>query len=77
MPFEFLLPTCLLMPSLPQVFLKKLSYTQDEIDEFMQIADNDGNGEVRGISRRILADWTSSIACRDDACSQTVDTSDS
>jgi hypothetical protein len=27
--------------------LKKLFYTQDEIDEFIRIADADGNGEVR------------------------------
>ncbi len=27
--------------------MKKLSYNQDEIDEFIRIADADGNGEVR------------------------------
>jgi hypothetical protein len=38
----------MLTPSVQQVFLKKLFYTQDEIDEFIRIADADSNGQVRG-----------------------------
>ncbi len=38
----------MLTPSVQQVFLKKLFYTQDEIDEFIRIADADRNGQVRG-----------------------------
>ncbi len=41
-----------------QVFLKKLFYTPAEIDEFIRIADVDGNGEVRRIRRSIQrAPW--------------------
>ncbi len=45
----------LLTPSLQQVFLQRLFYTQGEIDEFIRIADADGNGEVWGIFLHIPA----------------------
>ena len=37
----------MLTPYALQVFLKKLFYTQVEIDEFIRIADADSNGQVR------------------------------
>jgi hypothetical protein len=47
-----------------QVFLKKLFYTPAEIDEFIRIADTDGNGEVGGTRRSTLRAPSSALTMR-------------